>query len=226
MDEKCVVVTGASRGLGASVARAFAAEGASVVGCARDGEAIEAALGDAESAEGLEADVRDEDHVWGVIDHAARAHGEIDVLVANAGVNHGDPGEAPLPAESYDVFDDTMATNLRGAFATVKESLSRMPADGRILVPSGSVAREGTAGMGAYGVSKAAAEGLVRSFAADTEQAVGIVDPGLVATEISGGRGRDPEDVGEMFVWAAQEVASEDLDGEVLDLKTWKQATR
>jgi hypothetical protein len=67
---------------------------------------------------------------------------------------------------------------------------------------------------------------LVRSFAADTEQAVGIVDPGLVATEISGGRGRDPEDVGEMFVWAAQGVASEDLDGEVLDLRTWKQATR
>ena len=226
MDEQCVVVTGVSRGLGASVARAFAAEGASVVGCARDGEAIEAALGDVENAEGIEADVRDEDHVWEVIDHAARTYGEIDVLVANAGVNHGDPGEAPLPAESYDAFDDTMATNLRGAFATVKEGLPRMPSEGRILVPSGSVAREGTAGMGAYGVSKAAAEGLVRSFAADAEQAVGVVDPGLVATEISGGRGRDPEDVSEMFVWAAQEVASEELDGEVLDLRTWKKATR
>jgi NAD(P)-dependent dehydrogenase (short-subunit alcohol dehydrogenase family) len=68
MDEKCVVVTGASRGLGASVARAFAAEGASVVGCSRDGEAIEAALGDSENAEGVEADVRNEDHVWGLSD--------------------------------------------------------------------------------------------------------------------------------------------------------------
>jgi NAD(P)-dependent dehydrogenase (short-subunit alcohol dehydrogenase family) len=226
MDDTCVVVTGASRGLGASVARTFAAEGASVVGCAREGEAIEAALGDIENAEGLEADVREEDHVWELIDHAARTYGEIDVLVANAGVNHGTPGEASLQGVSYDVFDDTMATNLRGVFATVKEALPRMPAEGRVLVPSGSVAREPTEGMGAYGVSKAAAEGLVRGFAADAEQTVGIVDPGLVATAISGGRGRDPEDVSEMFVWAAQEAPSEEFDGEVLDLKAWKRATR
>jgi NAD(P)-dependent dehydrogenase (short-subunit alcohol dehydrogenase family) len=119
-----------------------------------------------------------------------------------------------------------MATNLRGAFATVKEALPRMPSEGRVLVPSGSVAREETAGMGAYGVSKAAAEGLVRSFAADAEQAVGVVDPGLVATDVTDGRGRDPEEVGEMFVWAAQDADPEDINGDVLDLQTWKKATR
>ena len=226
MDGKCVVVTGASRGLGASVARAFAEAGASVVGCARNQSELERAFEDVSNAEGIEADVRDEDHAWGLVDYAAREHGEIDVLVANAGVNHGNPGEMALPEESYETFDDTMATNLRGTFATVKEALSRMPADGRVLVPSGSVAREPTGGMGAYAVSKAAAEGLVRGFAADAEQAVGVVDPGTVATEVTGGRGRDPEEVAEMFVWAARDVASENLDGEVLDLKSWKKATR
>jgi NAD(P)-dependent dehydrogenase (short-subunit alcohol dehydrogenase family) len=226
MDGKCVVVTGASRGLGASVARAFTEAGASVVGCARNQDELERAFEDVSNAEGIEADVRDEDHAWGLVDYAAREHGEIDVLVANAGVNHGNPGEMALPEESYETFDDTMATNLRGTFATVKEALSRMPADGRVLVPSGSVAREPTGGMGAYAVSKAAAEGLVRGFAADAEQAVGVVDPGTVATEVTGGRGRDPEEVAEMFVWAARDVASENLDGEVLDLKSWKKATR
>ena len=226
MDGKCVVVTGASRGLGASVARAFAEAGASVVGCARNQSELERAFEDVSNAEGIEADVRDEDHAWGLVDYAAREHGEIDVLVANAGVNHGNPGEMALPEESYETFDDTMATNLRGTFATVKEALSRMPADGRVLVPSGSVAREPTGGMGAYAVSKAAAEGLVRGFAADAEQAVGVVDPGTVATGVTGGRGRDPEEVAEMFVWAARDVASENLDGEVLDLKSWKKATR
>ncbi|PSQ23330.1 short-chain dehydrogenase [Halobacteriales archaeon QS_8_65_32] len=226
MDGKCVVVTGASRGLGASVARAFTEAGASVVGCARNQSELERAFEDVSNAEGIEADVRDEDHAWGLVDYAAREHGEIDVLVANAGVNHGNPGEMALPEESYETFDDTMATNLRGTFATVKETLPRMPADGRVLVPSGSVAREPTGGMGAYAVSKAAAEGLVRGFAADAEQAVGVVDPGTVATEVTGGRGRDPEEVAEMFVWAARDVASENLDGEVLDLKSWKKATR
>ena len=226
MDGKCVVVTGASRGLGASVARAFTEAGASVVGCARNQSELERAFEDVSNAEGIEADVRDEDHAWGLVDYAAREHGEIDVLVANAGVNHGNPGEMALPEESYETFDDTMATNLRGTFATVKEALPRMPADGRVLVPSGSVAREPTGGMGAYAVSKAAAEGLVRGFAADAEQAVGVVDPGTVATEVTGGRGRDPEEVAEMFVWAARDVASENLDGEVLDLKSWKKATR
>ena len=226
MDDTCVIVTGASRGLGASVARAFAEGGASVVGCSRDGDAVEATLADVRNAKGVEADVRDEDDVWGLIDDAARAYGEIDVVVANAGINRGDPGDAPLPAESYDVFDDTMATNLRGTFATVKEALPRMPADGRVLVPSGSVAREPTEGMGAYGVSKAAAEGLVRGFAADAEQAVGVVDPGLVATEITGGQGRDPDEVGEMFVWAASDADPDELNGDVLDLRAWKKATR
>jgi len=226
MDDKCVVVTGASRGLGASVARAFATDGASVVGCARSADELEGALGDVANAEGIEADVRDEDHAWGLIDYAAREYGGIDIVVANAGVNHGDPGEMALQKESYEVFDDTMATNLRGVFATIKEALPRMPADGRVLVPSGSVAREPTEGMGAYAVSKAAAEGLVRGFAADADQAVGIVDPGLVATDVSGGRGRDPEDVSDMFVWAVRDVSATDLDGAVLDLRAWKGATR
>lgn len=224
MDETNVVVTGASRGIGASVVREFAAAGAHVTCCARAMEKLESVV---ESAEGrvtpVRADVRDEFDVERLMETAA-GEGAIDVVVANAAVNHGSAGESPLGEEPYTRFDDTMRTNLRGVFTTVKESLPHLAADARILVPSGSVARESTPGMGAYAVSKAGAEALVRGFAADVDQSAAVVDPGYVATDLSGGKGRDPDDVAPMFVWAASDA--DDVDGEVLDLRAWKSATR
>jgi NAD(P)-dependent dehydrogenase (short-subunit alcohol dehydrogenase family) len=80
--------------------------------------------------------------------------------------------------------------------------------------------------MGAYAISKAGAEALVRGFATDLDQTVGVVDPGLVATEVTGGQGRDPEDVAPMFLWAATDCPTDDLDGQVVDLRAWKKATR
>ena len=224
MDGTNAVVTGASRGIGASVVRGFAAEGAHVTCCARTLDDLESVV---ESADGsvtpVRADVRDEFDVERLMETAAGG-GAIDVVVANAAVNHGPPGESPLGEESYSRFDDTMRTNLRGVFTTIREALPHLAPDARILVPSGSVARESTPGMGAYAVSKAGAEALVRGFAADIEGSVAIVDPGYVATDLSGGKGRDPADVAPMFVWAARDA--EDPDGEVLDLRAWKSATR
>ncbi|MFB6304332.1 MAG: SDR family NAD(P)-dependent oxidoreductase [Haloferacaceae archaeon] len=230
MDGRTTVVTGASRGLGAAVARRFAAAGARVVCCARDADAVGDVVADIEAEGGtataLRADVRDEFDVERLAETAAREGGSIDYVVANAGVNHAEPGEAPLHEESYGRFDDTLRTNVRGVFATVRESVPHLAPDARVLVPSGAVAREAKPGMGAYAVSKAAAEGLVRGFAADLDHVVCAVDPGLVATDVSGGRGRDPADVAPMFQWAASEAEGDEVDGEVVDLRTWKSATR
>jgi NAD(P)-dependent dehydrogenase (short-subunit alcohol dehydrogenase family) len=226
MDGTNAVVTGASRGTGAAVVRRFAAEGARVTCCARTRAAVESV---AESADGpvtaVQADVRDEDDVVRLMETAAR-EGDVDVVVANAAVAHGRPGERPLDDISYDAFDDTVSTNVRGVFATVREALPHLADDGRVLVPSGPVAREATAGMGAYAVSKAGAEALVRGFSADVDPAVGVVDPGAVATDLTGETGRDPEAVAPMFVWAARDADPADVDGEVIDLRAWKRATR
>ncbi len=230
MNGETAVVTGASRGIGAAVAREFAAAGAHVVACARDVDELDDLVAAVESADGTvttqRADVRDEFDVERLMETAAREGDGIDIVVANAGVYHGQPGETPLTSESYAVFDDHLRTNGRGTFATIRESLPHLTPDARILVTSGEVARDAKPGYGTYAVSKATGEAIARGFAADLDHPVGIVDPGVVATELTGDRGRDPEDVAPMFRWAATDAPVEDLDGGVCDLKAWKRATR
>ena len=231
MHDDTAVVTGATRGIGRAVAREFADAGADVAIGAREAdevdetvEAIEAAGG---SASGVRTDVRDEYDVERLLEPAARfGTAGVDYVVANAGVYHGDPGETPLPGESYAAFDDHLRTNARGVFATVREAVPHLADDARVLVPTGSVAREATPGTGSYAVSKAGAEAVARGFAADLDVPVGCVDPGVVATRLSGDGGRDPDEVAPMFRWAATEADAERLDGSVLDLRAWRSATR
>ncbi|WP_232702658.1 SDR family oxidoreductase [Halobacterium wangiae] len=219
-----VAVTGASGGLGEAIARAFADDGATVALGSRDSDAI-AALADELGGVSLRTDVRDEFDVERFMEHASKAGEEsgIDVVVPCAAVYHGDAGATPLGETAYSAFDDTMRTNARGVFAAVREALPHMDADGRVLVPTGSVAREAQPGYGVYAASKAAAEGVVRQFAADCEQAVGLVDPGAVDTDLHGMGGRAPDEVAPLFTWAAS--VPEELDGGVLGLAEWKRST-
>lgn len=234
MDERTVAVTGATRGIGRAVAEAFAQQGADVAICARDEGAVDeavAAIGDGPGAvAGVAADVQHRYDVQRFVGEAVEVgtRDAIDVVVANAGVNGAPPGQAPLDEEPYDRFDETMAINARGVFCTVKEALPHVPEGGRVLVPSGSVARpEGTKpGMGSYAVSKAAAEAIVRGVHADSHADAFVVEPGIVATEVTGGHGKDPADVAGLFTWAAQAADPEEHGGGVLGLRAWKTATR
>jgi len=228
-----VVVTGASRGLGAAVTRAFAREGAHVVACARSADDLDSVAASVREAGGRvttqRADVRDEFDAERLMETAARASdaGRIDALFANAGVYHGTPGETRLADESYAAFDEHVRTNGRGVFAAVREAVPHLASDARVLVPSGRIARDAKPGFGSYAVSKALAEAIARQFAAELDRPVGVVDPGQLSTGLTdGARGRDPEDVAGMVVWAATEAPAETLDGEVVDLRAWRKATR
>jgi NAD(P)-dependent dehydrogenase (short-subunit alcohol dehydrogenase family) len=231
MDEMTAVVTGGSRGIGAAVCRLFAAEGAHVVTCARDADALDAVAGAVRSAGGSVTtevrDVREASDVEALMTSAAETGGPIDVVVANAGIYRGEPGETRLTEESYEAFDEHVATNARGVYATVREAVPYLADDARVLVPSGGVARDPDPGFGSYAVSKAAAEALARGFAAELDQVVGVVDPGQVTTDLTDeAPGRDPDDVAPMFRWAAIDAPAEDLDGGVLGLREWRMATR
>ncbi|GAA0538483.1 SDR family oxidoreductase [Halorubrum ejinorense] len=179
------------------------------------------------TAWGDRVDVRDEFDLERFFERVAREAGPIDVVFANAGLFHGAPGESPTTEVSYADYDDTMRTNARGVFATIREAIPHLADDARVLVPSGAVAAESKPGMGAYAVSKAAAEAVARGFAADIDATVGVIDPGLVATDLTGKeRARDPESVAPLFVWAATEAPAEDLNGGRIGLREWKTATR
>jgi len=230
MEDTTIVVTGASRGIGKQVTRAVAAAGGDAVACARDTDALASVATELGSLDGtvttVRADVRDELDVEHLMQRAARVGGEIDGVVANAGVYHGPAGETPLPAESYAAFDDHLRTNARGVFATLREAVPHLAGDARAVVPTGAVARRGMPGYGSYAVSKAAAEAVARGFAADIDATVGAVDPGKVATGLSGDGGREPADVAEMVVWALTDAPAEELDGAVLDWGDYRRATR
>jgi len=233
MDDQTVVITGGTRGIGRAVAEGFAEDGAQVVLCGRNHADVYRTVDrlnestDGERVSGIRADVRDDGDISELIDHAVDRGGEIDVLVANAAVNHGTPGQMPLQEESGSVFRDTMETNVGGVFRTIKAAVPYLAPSARVLIPSGSIAREAKPGMGAYAVSKAGAEALARGFGTDLEQPVCVVDPGLVATELTGiEKARDPSDIAPMYQWVASEADPDEIDGEIIDLKTWKQSTR
>jgi 3-oxoacyl-[acyl-carrier protein] reductase len=231
MDGQTVVVTGASRGIGRAVAVDLADAGAHVVVCARDEDAladVTAEIGErGGSATAVRADVRDEFDVERLMEEAAQVGhgGSIDAVVANAAVYHGDAGTTPLPTESYAAFDDHLRTNTRGVFATLHEALPHLAEDGRAVVTSGVVARGHVEGYGSYAVSKAAAEAVARGFAADTDHVVGVVDPGQVATDLSGERGHNPADVAPQFRWALAEAPADLVDGEIIDRGDWRSQT-
>jgi NAD(P)-dependent dehydrogenase (short-subunit alcohol dehydrogenase family) len=226
------VVTGASRGVGEAVARRFAAEGVHVVGCSRDGEDLDAVVADVAETGGAmtgrRADVRDEYDVERLMETASRAGDAagIDCVVANAAVYHGMAGSSPLSDTAYAAFDDTLRINVRGVFAAIREAVPHFAVGARALVPSGVVAREATAGHGAYAVSKAGAEAVARQFAAELDETVGVVDLGRVDTALSDDDGgRDPGDAAAMTWWAATADPAV-VDGAVVEVGDWKRATR
>jgi NAD(P)-dependent dehydrogenase (short-subunit alcohol dehydrogenase family) len=236
MDEQTVAVTGGSRGIGEAVVRALLAEGAHVVTCGRDADALDALARSVEGESKNEdegegegrlttqrADVRDEYDVERFVETAAREGGGIDAVVANAGVYHGDPGATRIDEESYAAFDDHLRTNARGVFATFREAVPHLTDDPRLLALSGRIARDPQSGFGSYAVSKAAAEAVARQFAADTDLPVAVVDPGTVATDLTGGKGTDPERAAPLVVWALRDADAETLDGSVLDRRSMRQ---
>ena len=228
MTTRTILLTGASGGIGSVVAEAFAGDGWRTVLCARSEEGLESTAQAVSAAGGTPVvrplDVRDEDEVFNAL--LETIPDTLDVLIPAAAVMPHAPGERPLQEEYYEDVRTALDTNVYGLFAVIREALQFMKPDGRVLVPSGSVARDPKPGMGTYAPSKAAAEALARGFALDVDQPVGIVDPGLVATDLTGGKGRDPADVAELFRWAALECPAEELDGEIVGLREWKRATR
>lgn len=167
LDDDVIVVTGASRGLGRSMAERFAAEGARVTLTARDERQLE------EVADGLPtdslvvpADVRDSDAVENVVDRTVDEFGRIDTLVNNAGVSLlGLKDERTrLTDVTEDEWDTVLDVNLKGVFLFTRAAMPHMTAQGHgnVINISSGLGRGAIAGAGPYVASKWGLEGLTR----------------------------------------------------------------
>ena len=172
---RSVVVTGASRGIGEAVTKAFLAQGDRVAGISRSGEAPDGALA-------LAADVTDP----AALAAATEAHGPIEVLVASAGINR----ESLAARTSSQMWDEVISADLTGTFNTVRAVTPAMmrARKGRIVLVSSAIAARGGVGLSAYGAAKGGVEGLTRSLARELAPrgiTVNAVAPGFVTTAMT-----------------------------------------
>jgi NADP-dependent 3-hydroxy acid dehydrogenase YdfG len=234
MTNRIVLVTGASAGIGAACARAFAREGARLILTARRGERIrelaaELARDGHAPALALPLDVRDRARVQTVLGGLPPEWAGVDVLVNNAGLGRGlDKLHEGVPEE----WDEMVDTNVKGLLYVTRALLPGMVArGGGHVINLGSVAgREVYPGGNVYCATKFAVKALSRAMKVDllgSPVRVSTVDPGMVETEFStvrfrGDRDRaakvyqglkplTPEDVAEIVVWVASRPPHVDI---------------
>jgi NAD(P)-dependent dehydrogenase (short-subunit alcohol dehydrogenase family) len=188
MSTPVVLITGALTGIGRATALAFAAEGARLVVSGRRpdaGQALAAELRDlGAEAEFVQADVRDDDDVRALIDHAVARFGRLDVAVNNAGTE-GTPG--PLTEQTAESYRATFETNVLGVVLSMKHELRVMQAQGHggIVNLSSTMGHKAAPGASLYTASKHAVEGLTKAAALEGAAfgvRVNAVAPGPVET--------------------------------------------
>ena len=188
---KSALVTGASRGIGESIARRFAREGARVLLAARDVGAIERIAGEL-AADGAVAfaaacDVTDEASIRKVVGEAVDRFGAIDVLVNNAGHSGPTPLD-DLTSEADALWDAIVATNLTAVFRLTRAASPHLSRGARVINLSSVLGRFGVPGHAAYCGSKHGVIGLTRALAlelAPRDITVNAICPGWVETEMA-----------------------------------------
>ena len=187
MTGQTVAITGASRGIGAAAARAFAAAGANVVLLARDRDAIATLAGEiGPTALAVPCDVTRFWEVETALAAAVRTFGRLDVLVSNAGVI---APIAPIGTADPDVWGQAIDINLKGVFHGARAAVPLMLAQGggTLITVSSGAAVNALEGWSAYCASKAGAKMftacLHTELGAQGIRALGL-SPGTVATDM------------------------------------------
>jgi len=229
LDGRIAVITGASRGIGAAVARRFAAEGAELYLTARTSggleetdDAVRAAGGHATLVPFDLTDYAAIDRLGGVI---AERHGRLDILVGNAGTLGS---LRPMGHFPPDEWERVFAVNVTANWRLIRsfDALLRAAPAGRAIFVTSGVARGVFPYYGAYAASKAALERMVRTWAGEitkTRLRANLLDPGVVRTAMRALAmpGEDPmtlphpDQIAPAFVDLA--LAGDDLNGAVVN---------
>jgi 3-oxoacyl-[acyl-carrier protein] reductase len=187
LEGELALVTGASRGIGAAIAAALAAAGATVVGTATS-EAGAAAIGEAlgENGRGIVLNIADEDSVAAALKDLQANEGSPTILVNNAGITR----DNLLLRMKADEWDDVIATNLSGVYRVCKASLRGMmkARKGRIINIASVIGVMGNAGQSNYAAAKAGIIGFSKSLAREIgsrDITVNVVAPGFIDTDMT-----------------------------------------
>jgi 3-oxoacyl-[acyl-carrier protein] reductase len=239
---KAVLITGASTGIGAALARAFASQGA-MVGLHYNSstEAAHAVAREIESAGGsvfvVKGDATKSDEMRRVVDETARTFGRLDGLINNAG---GMVARLPYENMTDAHYDAVMDLNGRSVFSASHAALPYLKKQGGFIIITSSVAARtgGTAGSGPYGSSKAFVEAVGKGMALEFGKygiRVNSVAPGYIATPFQDryalpgqadtvakavplGRVGTAEDCVGTYLFLASDMLSSYITGQMIDV--------
>jgi NAD(P)-dependent dehydrogenase (short-subunit alcohol dehydrogenase family) len=222
---RVAIVTGASRGLGQTFARALARAGADLVVTSRRVESLAPFQREVEAlgrrAVAIELDVRSEDSIRSMVRDAAAAYPHLDILVNNAGCNV----RKPAVDVTWDDWNLILDTNLRGAFFVAQHVAKQMMPRGRgRIINIGSLTSVmGSAGLGPYGASRGGIRQLTMSLADDWGPhgiTVNCLAPGWFKTDQNKVMYKDPEWVAYLVdrIPARRPGKPSDLEGPIVFL--------
>ena len=186
LNGKIAVITGAARGIGYQIARAYAAHGATVVLSDIEAQAAQAAADTVPGASALGCDVRDQNSVAELFERTASQYGKVDIAVANAGI----ATVAPLLEMPFDTWRTMMSINLDGVFLTLQHAARTMIATqtaGTIITMASVTALAGVPLVGHYAAAKAAVVNLSKTAALELRPAgirVNAILPGFAETQL------------------------------------------
>lgn len=187
MDEKVVVVTGATRGIGKAIAIELLDAGFFTALCSRNLQATASLETEISSFAGSfmisSVDISVEEEVGRFISSVAEKKGQIDVLINNAGVVY----TGPVEKTDTEQWDEMMAVNAKGTFLMVKHTLPLMPRGGHIVNIGSNASKKGFPGWAAYCASKFAVLGFTNSLREEVRDRgikVSAVLPGPTKTDI------------------------------------------
>jgi 3-oxoacyl-[acyl-carrier protein] reductase len=181
LENRIALVTGASRGIGHAIAEQLAKDGAKVIGTSTSAEGAKKVPG-----VGMVLDVRDPTQTESVINEIQKQHGDIAILVNNAGITRDNLALRMKDAE----FDEVIDTNLRAVFRLSRAVMRGMMKArwGRIINVTSVVGASGNAGQANYAAAKAAVVGMTKSLARELGSrniTANCVAPGFIDTDMT-----------------------------------------